>query len=86
MGEMSARGWKPATLGEAAGVDYGTVGDFLNGRRWPKSGECRSRPSSSTATTSCWRRSAGEFERVGAMRSLSQTRRGHGLTSRGRVR
>ena len=36
MGEMSARGWNPAHLADTAGIDYGTVGDFLNGKRWPK--------------------------------------------------
>lgn len=30
--------WNNAALVTAAGVDPGTVGDFLNGRRWPKLG------------------------------------------------
>lgn len=35
---MAARGWNPARLATEAGVDYGTAGDFLNGKRWPKVG------------------------------------------------
>lgn len=30
--------WNNAALVTAAGVDAGTVGDFLNGQRWPKLG------------------------------------------------
>lgn len=36
LGVMSEKGWNPATLGDNAGIDYGTAGDFLNGKRWPK--------------------------------------------------
>lgn len=35
-GEMSRRGWNPGDLAREAGVDPGTVGDFLSGARWPK--------------------------------------------------
>jgi hypothetical protein len=34
--QMSERGWNPADLAKAAGIDPGTVGDFLSGARWPK--------------------------------------------------
>lgn len=33
---MTGRGWTNADLARAAGVDAGTVGDFLGGVRWPK--------------------------------------------------
>ncbi|MGD7788176.1 helix-turn-helix domain-containing protein [Propionibacteriaceae bacterium Y1700] len=36
MGAMASKGWNPATLAEHAGIDYGTAGDFLNGKRWAK--------------------------------------------------
>lgn len=34
--EMAGRGWSPARLATEAGADPGTIGDFLNGRRWIK--------------------------------------------------
>lgn len=36
LAEVASRGWNPAALADAAGIDYGTAGDFLNGKRWPK--------------------------------------------------
>lgn len=36
LGAMAANGWNPARLADEADIDYGTVGDFLNGKRWPK--------------------------------------------------
>lgn len=35
---MAERDWNPARLATEAGIDYGTAGDFLNGKRWPKVG------------------------------------------------
>ncbi len=35
---MAKRDWNPARLATEAGIDYGTAGDFLNGKRWPKVG------------------------------------------------
>ena len=35
---MAERDWNPATLATEAKIDYGTAGDFLNGKRWPKVG------------------------------------------------
>lgn len=34
--ELASRGWSPAKLALEAGADPGTVGDFLNGKRWIK--------------------------------------------------
>lgn len=34
--EMAARGWAPIDLARESGADVGTVGDFLNGKRWIK--------------------------------------------------
>lgn len=34
--EMSERGWNIADLAREAGLDPGTVGDFINGPRWPQ--------------------------------------------------
>lgn len=33
---LNGRGWNIADLGRATGVDLGTIGDFLNGKRWPQ--------------------------------------------------
>lgn len=35
---MAHREWNNAQLVAATGADAGTVGDFLNGKRWPKTG------------------------------------------------
>ena len=35
VGEMAKRRWSQARLAREAGVDPATVGDFVNGRRWP---------------------------------------------------
>lgn len=34
--EMAMRGWNYVDLRQAAGIDAGTVADFLSGDRWPK--------------------------------------------------
>lgn len=34
---MAHRGWNNARMATEAGVDPGTLGDFLAGNRWPKS-------------------------------------------------
>ncbi len=34
--EMHRRGWNLRDLAAAADLDYGTVGDFLAGTRWPR--------------------------------------------------
>jgi hypothetical protein len=34
--ELARREWSPARLATEAGADPGTIGDFLNGRRWIK--------------------------------------------------
>lgn len=34
--EMADRGWNPGRLAAESGADPGTIGDFLNGARWPK--------------------------------------------------
>jgi hypothetical protein len=34
--ELAARGWSPAKLAQEAGADPGTIGDFINGKRWIK--------------------------------------------------
>lgn len=34
--EMSHRGWNIKQLGDASGLDKSTVGDFLDGSRWPR--------------------------------------------------
>lgn len=34
--EMAARRWNPSDLAHKAKSDPGTIGDFLNGNRWPK--------------------------------------------------
>jgi transcriptional regulator with XRE-family HTH domain len=33
---MGTRGFSNASLAREAGIDQGTVGEFLNGRRWPR--------------------------------------------------
>lgn len=33
---MAQREWNPTDLQRGAGLDPGTVGDFLNGSRWPR--------------------------------------------------
>lgn len=33
---LARRGWNRAQLADTAGSDAGTVGDFLDGKRWPK--------------------------------------------------
>jgi transcriptional regulator with XRE-family HTH domain len=35
---MGQKGMSNKELAQAAGVDEGTVGDFLNGKRWPRPG------------------------------------------------
>lgn len=35
---MAGREWNNTQLVAATGVDAGTIGDFLNGKRWPKTG------------------------------------------------
>lgn len=34
--ELAHRGWSPARLAAESGADPGTIGDFLNGKRWIK--------------------------------------------------
>lgn len=34
--ELAHRGWNVADLKFKSGVDYGTLTDFLNGNRWPR--------------------------------------------------
>ena len=34
--EMASRGWNIADLRNAADIDPGTIGDFLDGSRWPQ--------------------------------------------------
>lgn len=34
--ELASRGWSPAKLAQEAGADPGTIGDFINGKRWIK--------------------------------------------------
>lgn len=36
MAAMARKGWNPARLATEAGIDYGTAGDFVLGKRWPK--------------------------------------------------
>ena len=36
MARMGELGWNPARLATEAAIDYGTAGDFINGKRWPK--------------------------------------------------
>lgn len=34
--ELAHREWSPARLAQESGADPGTIGDFLNGKRWIK--------------------------------------------------
>jgi hypothetical protein len=36
--EMARREWNISDLVQLTGIDPGTIGDFLNGKRWPKIG------------------------------------------------
>jgi predicted DNA-binding transcriptional regulator AlpA len=36
-GEMGRRGWNIQQLIDASGLDRSTLGDFLDGKRWPQS-------------------------------------------------
>jgi len=36
--ELARRKWEPAQLAREAELDSGTVSDFLNGKRWPRTG------------------------------------------------